>query len=156
MKILRALLVVAVCVAGLYGFLRFFVSQLSSERAEGGQLSGVVFGPPPGFDVVEEGDLERGDAANELVALLARPGDEPRFGIHFDAGGHELYWLVERRSPQDVTLTELAAARSGTRVETTWQGPEEEIDRRLSWAATHQGELDPPGLSPGEAKNLYH
>jgi hypothetical protein len=118
-----------------YGFVRFFLSQIGHGRPA--DLAAVVAAAPAGFEVLDRGNLPPARAASELASLLAaRPG---RVGIHF--------------STPDGTLEERAAGAAGTRLATIWSG---QIRRRLDWAASHDGDLSPPGLPPPERKNLYH
>ncbi|HLX07652.1 MAG TPA: hypothetical protein VKY89_07290 [Thermoanaerobaculia bacterium] len=129
-----------------YGFVRFFLSQLGQGRPA--ELAAVVAAPPPGFEILDRGNLAPAQAARELATLLAsRPA---RVGIHFSSAGTALYWLAD---PAADTLEERSAGAAGTRLATVWQG---QIRRRLDWAASHGGDLSPPGLAPPERRNLYH
>jgi hypothetical protein len=151
MKTLKVVAGVAVALACLYGFGRLFLAELGSSPAPPGP-PGVLLAAPPGFAVVEAGDLDRRAAARELATLLAKRRDEPRLGLHFESAGSELFWLADRGAGRGGQLTERAAGPSGVRTETTWYG---DLDRRLAWAAEH-GSFDVPSLVPGERKNLYH
>jgi hypothetical protein len=129
-----------------YGFVRFFLSQIGHGRPA--DLAAVVAAAPAGFEVLDRGNLPPARAASELASLLAaRPG---RVGIHFSTPDGTLYWLAD---PAADTLEERAAGAAGTRLATIWSG---QIRRRLDWAASHDGDLSPPGLPPPERKNLYH
>jgi len=129
-----------------FGFVRFFLSQLGQGRP--GELAAVAAAPPPGFEILDRGNLEPAQAARELAALLA---DRPaRVGIHFRTTGAALYWLAD---PAADTLEERSAGAAGTRLATVWTG---QIRRRLDWAASHGGDLSPPGLAEPERRNLYH
>jgi hypothetical protein len=151
----KILLGVAVVVVALYGVGRVFMSSLGSEQRGDSAPAGVLFSVPPGFVMVERGELPRQQAARELSDLLVRHSGERRLGLRFAAAGVDVYWLVDRSQLDRVVLTELAAGTGGTRVETVWRGPAGELQRRLGWAAEH-GSLEPADLPRGEAKNLYH
>lgn len=156
MKALRFLLLTAAILGALYGFGRFFVSELGSGGGRAAEPAGVLFEPPPGYRIQESESQSRADAARNLADLLAASPEESRLGLHFTSGRRELYWLVERPGTGRANLTELAASPSGTRLATTWPGSTEQLDRRLEWAAAHGGDLEAPGLPAGEEKNLYH
>lgn len=145
----RGLKILLWTVAGLllaYGFVVFFVSQLGQRRPS--ELAAVAAAPPPGFEIFDRGSLAPALAARELASLLtARPG---RLGIHFSTPDATLYWLAD---PAADTLEERSAGAAGTRLATIWSG---QIRRRLDWAASHGGDLSPPGLPPPERRNLYH
>jgi hypothetical protein len=147
MKIVKALGAVLVGLLALWGFGRFFVSQLGRPRAP--EPAGVISAAPPGFHIVERGELAPAQAADELQALLlARPAGS-RVGIRFRHAGAEVYWLADAGAG---TLEERAAGAAGTRVQTVWRG---HLVERLQWARTH-GEPSVPGLPGPERKNLYH
>lgn len=148
MKLLKGLLYAVLLVGALAAFGWFFVSQLSSGSGRSGELAGVLLAPPPGYALVERGELSTSAAASELEALALRPG-AGKVGIHFKRQGAEVYWLADVR--EDL-LEERSAGASGTRLQTLWNGG---IRERLSWARTH-GNFDAPGLPPAERKNLYH
>jgi hypothetical protein len=134
----------------------FFVSQLTSGSGRRDELAGVLLAPPPGYATVERGELSVSAAAAELEAQAFPAGGEAgsapgsdQVALHFERQGAEVYWLADVRADQ---LEERAAGASGTRLQTVWSGG---LRRRLSWAREH-GNLDAPGLPPGERKNLYH
>ena len=154
-KALRLALGIVVVLGAVYGVGRLFVGQLSTAGAPPSGPAGIVLSPPPGFVVEQRGELDRRRAARELAELLAARPAAARLGLRFTNAGSELFWLVDRGDQATPALTELAAAPSGTRVETTWRGTRDELARRLEWAAAH-GRLDDPGLPVGEARNLYH
>jgi len=158
MKALKVVAGIAVAVACIYAFGRFFVAELKGGSAASGP-PGVVLAAPPEYAVEEGGELARAAAARKLAALLARRGTEPRLGLHFTSSGFELYWLADRGGSGGThgsggggSLTERAAGPTGVRTETVWRGG---LEARLAWAAEH-GSFDAPSLPPGERKNLYH
>jgi len=150
MKIAKGLAAVLVCLLALWGFGRFFVSQLGGSRPAG--PAGVIVTAPPGFDIAEttqRGELTPNGAADALLALLrARPAGS-KVGIHFRHAGADLYWLADGTAD---SLEERAAGASGTRTQTVWPG---HLTERLQWART-AGDPAPPGLPAPERKNLYH
>lgn len=148
MKLLKGALYAVVLVGALAAFGWFFVSQLSSGPGQSDELSGVLLSPPPGYAVVERGDLSPSAAAAELEAQVLRPG-AGKVGLHFKRQGSEVYWLADAGAD---LLEERSAGASGTRLQTVWRGG---LRERLSWARTH-GSFDAPGLPPAERKNLYH
>ncbi len=148
MKLLKGALYTLAVLGALAGFGWFFVSQLSSGSGRSGELAGVLLSAPPGFAIVERGELSASAAAAELEAQALRPG-AGKVGLHFKRQGAEVYWLAD---PGDDLIEERAAGPAGTRLQTVWQGG---LRERLSWARTH-GTFDAPGLPPGERKNLYH
>jgi hypothetical protein len=147
MKIAKALGAVLLGVLALWGFSRFFVSQLGRPRAA--EPAGVIAAPPPGFHIVERGELAPAEAAEALqVLVLARPAGSKE-GIRFRHGGADLYWLADTAAD---TLEERSAGAAGTRVQTVWPG---HLAERLQWAHTH-GDPAAPGLPAPERRNLYH
>jgi hypothetical protein len=148
MKLLRGALYAVALVGALAAFGWFFVSQLGSGSGRSDELAGVLLSPPPGYAIVERGELSASAAAAELEAHTLRPG-AGKVGLHFQRQGAEVYWLAD--SGEDL-LEERSAAASGTRLQTVWRGG---IRERLSWARAH-GNFDAPGLPPAERKNLYH
>ncbi|HWM92249.1 MAG TPA: hypothetical protein VN493_15900 [Thermoanaerobaculia bacterium] len=144
MKLLKILLYTAALLGALAAFGWFFVSQLGSGPAD--DLAGVMLAPPPGYAVVERGDLTPTAAAAELDAQLRRAG---KVGVRFKRGGSEVYWLADVEGD---LLEERSAGPGGTRLQTVWKG---RLRERLSWARTH-GDFTVPGLPPPERKNLYH
>jgi hypothetical protein len=148
MKLLKGALYTVLVLGALAGFGWFFVSQLSSGSGRSDELAGVLLSPPPGYALVERGELSPSAAAAELDAQVLRPG-AGKVGLHFKRKGSEVYWLADAGSG---LIEERAAGPAGTRLQTIWQGG---LRERLSWARTH-GTFDAPGLPPGERKNLYH
>jgi hypothetical protein len=148
MKILKGVLYAVVLVGALAAFGWFFLSQLSSGSGRSGEPAGVLLSPPPGYAVVERGELSPSAAAAELEAQALRPG-AGKVGLHFQRQGAEVYWLAD---PGEDVLEERSAGASGTRLQTLWRGG---LRERLSWARSH-GNFDAPGLPPAERKNLYH
>jgi hypothetical protein len=147
MKIAKALGAVLLGLLALYGFGRFFFSQLGRPRAP--EPAGVIAAPPPDYHVVDRGAITPAQAADALQGLiLARP-QPSKIGIKFESGGSTVYWLADTGA--DV-LEERAAGASGTRVQTVWHG---HVVDRLQWARTH-GDPSAPGLPAPERKNLYH
>jgi hypothetical protein len=153
-KTAKIVLGTLVTLAALYGFGSFFRAALGGG-GRSTEPAAVLLAAPPGFVVVDRGELSRAQAARELADLLSgRPG-EGRLGLHFTSAGARLYWLVDRREAPSAVLTELAAGSQGTRVDSNWSGSRDELDRRLAWASQH-GDLNAPGLPRGESRNLYH
>lgn len=147
MKILKAAVITLLALAALVAFGRFFLSQLGpGGRTD--ELAAVVLAPPPGFAMVERGELSPAAAATELEARALQPG-AGKVGIRFERQGAVIYWLADLGG--DV-LEERSAGASGTRLQTLWHG---NLPARLAWARTH-GTFDVPGLPPAERKNLYH
>lgn len=151
MKALKILFGALFAIAVVYGFVRFFASELTSGSPSA-EPPAVIFSAPAGYEMVEAGETSRAGAARRLAGALADRLEAPRLGIHFSAGGAEIYWLVDRGDPAAPQLIERSAGPTGTRLETTWTGA---LDERLSWAAEH-GDFDAPGLPHGESRNLYH
>lgn len=146
MKLLKGVLYTAVALGALAAFGWYFVSQLGSGRTD--DLAGVMLGPPPGFAIVEHGELSPRAAAAELEAQVQRPGAD-KVGIRFERQGSKVYWLADVGGD---FLEERAAGPSGTRLQTLWKGGARD---RLAWAQAH-GDFEVPGLPPPERKNLYH
>lgn len=155
MKLLKGLLYAVVLLGALAAFGWYFVSQLGSGPTD--ELAGVMLAPPPGYAVVERGELAPAAAAAELEAQVQRAVSDGvggvdgvgKVGLRFERRGSVVYWLadVERDF-----LEERSAGPSGTRLQTVWKG---RIRERLSWARTH-GDFTVPGLPLPERKNLYH
>ena len=146
MKIAKGVLVSIVVLAALVLFGRFFLSQLGTGRADG--LAGVVLAPPPGYAIVERGELSPSAAAAELAERALSPG-AGKVGLRFERQGSVVYWLADAGRDQ---IEELSSGASGTRVQTVWHGG---MRDRLRWASGH-GDFEAPGLPAGERKNLYH
>ena len=147
MKILKPALYTLIIGGAVAGFGWFFVSQLGGGRPPD-SLAGVLLTPPPGYSIVERGELAAAAAAAELADQVERPGAN-KVGLKFKRAGATVYWLAD--VPGDV-LEELASGASGTRLRTVWQG---HVRERLDRARGH-GDFSVPGLPPGEQKNLYH
>ncbi|HSS76479.1 MAG TPA: hypothetical protein VLV54_07000 [Thermoanaerobaculia bacterium] len=147
MKIAKTLLYALVLLGAIVAFGWFFVSQLGSGGRQDG-LAGVLISAPPGYAIVERGELSPTDAATELEAKALQPG-AGKVGLKFQRQGAVVYWLADIAANQ---LEERAAGSSGTRMQTIWQGGMRE---RLSWAREH-GNFEAPGLAGGEKRNLYH
>jgi hypothetical protein len=146
MKIAKALLYAIVILGAVVAFGWFFVSQLGSGGRTDG-LAGVVLSPPPGYSIVERGELSPTAAATELATQASLGSD--KVGVRFQRQGSTIYWLADVSGD---LIEERAAGASGTRMQTTWQGG---LRERLSWARDH-GDFSAPGLPPPERKNLYH
>jgi hypothetical protein len=145
-RIWKNLLLAAAGLGLVVAFVHYFVAELG--RDESPDLAAVVAAPPPGFEIVELGGMAPARAARELASLLAaRPR---KIGVRFTTPRATLYWLAD---PAADSLEERSAGAAGTRLATLWTG---QIRRRLDWAAAHDGDLSPPGLSPPERTNLYH
>ena len=147
MKIFRALAAILVAALALYGFGRFFLSQLGAGRAL--EPPGVIQAAPPDFHVVERGELSAAEAADALATLLLARPPGGKVGVKFQRAGSVVYWLADTRPDH---LEESAASAAGTRVQTVWRG---HIPERLQWARAH-GDPAAPGLPPPEKRNLYH
>lgn len=146
MKTLKALLYVLVIAGAVVAFGWFFVSQLGTGRTD--RLAGVLLSPPPGYTILERGEMAPTAAAADLADRI-QGSQEGKVGIKFQRAGGTVYWLAD--VPGDF-LEELASGPNGTRLQTVWRG---HIRERLSWAQEH-GDLAAPGLPAGERKNLYH
>lgn len=154
MRLAKFVLTIALAVAVLWLFVRFFAAEMAAPGGRDQEPAGVLFAAPEGFAVERRGELTREQAAGELARMVEVAAAGPRLALRFTARGFELFWLVEQTGP-DLRLTELASGPGGTRVETSWQGSREELDRRLAWAAEH-GTFEVPGLAAGVGRNLYH
>ena len=106
----------------------------------------MLLTPPPGYVIVERGEMTPAVAAAELADQIQKAD---RVGVKFQRNGSTVYWLADVPGNQ---LEELASGASGTRLQTFWRGS---IRERLSWARDH-GDFAVPGLPPPEQKNLYH
>ena len=144
MKLLKGLLYAVLLLGALAAFGWYFVSQLGSGPTD--DLAGVMLAPPPGYAIVERGELAPTAAAAELETQVQRGG---KVGLRFQRGGSEVYWLADLEGD---FLEERSAGPGGTRLQTVWRG---RIRERLSWARSH-GDFTVPGLPPPERKNLYH
>ena len=147
MKAAKALGAVLLALLALYGFGRFFFSQLGAPRAA--QPAGVIQSAPPGFEVVDRGELAPVAAAAALEAMVAARPAGSKVGVRFRHAGADVYWLADTAAD---TLEERTAGASGTRVQTVWSGG---LRTRLQWARTH-GDPSAPGLPKAESRNLYH
>ncbi|HEV7670753.1 MAG TPA: hypothetical protein VGS22_19715 [Thermoanaerobaculia bacterium] len=146
MKIAKVGLLVLLGLGALYAFGRFFLSQLGPGRPS--ELAAVILAPPPGYRIIERGELSSGSAAAELEVEVLRGGTE-KVGIHFERQGAVVYWLTD---PAADLLEERSAGANGTRLATVWRGS---LRDRLAWARVH-GDPSVPGLPPPERTNLYH
>lgn len=146
MKILKALLFILVCLAVPVIFGRLFLAELGSGRQD--ELAAVVMTAPPGYTVMEHGEIPATAAAAALEREVLRPG-AGKVGVRFERQGAVVYWLADVSG--DV-LEERTAGASGTRVQKQWRG---DLRARLAWARSH-GDFSAPGLPPPESKNLYH
>jgi len=104
MKIFRALAAILVAALALYGFGRFFLSQLGAGRAL--EPPGVIQAAPPDFHVVERGELSAAEAADALATLLLARPPGGKVGVKFQRAGSVVYWLADTRAD---TLEESAA-----------------------------------------------
>ncbi len=147
MKIAKALLYTIVILGAVVAFGWFFVSQLGSG-GRSDEPAGVMLSPPPGYSIVERGEISPSAAAAELESQTSS-SVSGKVGIRFQRQGSTVYWLAD--VPGD-RIEERAAGASGTRLQTTWSGG---LRQRLSWAREH-GDFSAPGLPPPERKNLYH
>ena len=147
MKLATTLLYTLLILGAIAAFGWFFVSELGSGR-RGDELAGVLQGPPPGYAIVEGGEMSPAAAAAELEDQALRPG-AGKVGVRFAQQGAEIYWLADVQGDQ---IEERRAAPSGTRVQTVWRGA---ILERLRWARDH-GDFTVPGMAPPERRNLYH
>src|SRR5688500_2330761 len=112
MKLLKGALYTVLVLGALAGFGWFFVSQLSSGSGRSDELAGVLLSPPPGYALVDRGELSPSAAAAELDAQVLRPG-AGKVGLHFKRKGSEVYWLADAGSG----LIEVrAAGPAGTRL----------------------------------------
>ena len=127
MKTLKAAASVLVLAGALAGFGWFFVSQLGGRQAEG--PAGVLLTPPPGYVIVERGEMAPGVAAAELADQI-QASRADRVGLKFQRNGSAVYWLADVSGDQ---LEELAGA-NGTRVQTVWRGG---LRQRLAWGRDH-------------------
>lgn len=146
MKILKVLLSTLLVLAAVAAFGWFFLSQLGSGRQD--ELAAVVVSAPPGYTVVERGEIPATAAAAVLEEQVTRPG-AGKVGVRFERQGAVVYWLADVGG--DV-LEERSAGASGTRLQTLWRGG---LRARLAWARSH-GDFSAPGLPPPESRNLYH
>jgi hypothetical protein len=144
MKLLKGLLYAVLLLGALAAFGWYFVSQLGSGPT--GELAGVMLAPPPGYAVVERGELAPAAAAAELESQVQHGG---KVGLRFQRGGSEVYWLADVDGD---FLEERSAGPGGTRLQTLWKG---RVRERLTWARSH-GDFTVPGLPQPERKNLYH
>lgn len=144
MKLFKSLLYAVLVLGALAAFGWYFVSQLGSGPTD--ELAGVMLAPPPGYAVVERGELTPTAAAAELEAQVRRAS---KAGIRFKRGGSEVYWLADVSGD---FLEERSAGPGGTRLQTIWTG---RIGERLRWARAH-GDFTVPALPPPVRKNLYH
>ena len=89
-------------------------------------------------------------AAGRLAGLAARQPDRRKLGVTYTApDGSRVILLLDRDAD---LLDQKTSGSTGTRTQTIWHGRAAD---RLEKART-AGDLDLPGLPPGEKKNLYH
>ncbi len=146
MKIAKIILFLLLGLGALYVFGRSFTSHLGPGQSS--ELAAVILAPPPGYRIIERGELTSAAAAAELEVEVLR-GSTGKVGIHFERQGASVYWLAD---PEADLLEERSAGASGTRLATLWKG---ELSRRLAWARAH-GDPAVPGLAPPVRTNLYH
>jgi hypothetical protein len=147
MKIAKVLGGILLALLALYGFGRFFVSQMGASRAP--ELAGVIAAAPADYAIEDRGELAPERAADVLLGSVRAHPPGSKVGIKFRHAGAEMYWLADTGAD---TLEERAAGAAGTRVQTIWRG---HLADRLEWARTH-GTPSAPGLPEPEKKNLYH
>src|SRR6185295_12585759 len=147
MKIAKIALFLLLGLGALYVLQRSLQSHIGAGRPS--ELAGVILAPPPGFRIIERGELSSGAAAAELETEVLR-GGSGKVGIHFERQGASVYWLADLGAD---LLEERSAGAGGTRLATLWKGG---LSRRLTWARTHGGDPSVPGLPASEQKNLYH
>lgn len=147
MKLAKAILYTLVGLGALAAFGWFFVSELGSGRRSD-EPAAVLQGPPPGYAIIEAGEMSPAAAAAELESQSLRPGAD-KVGVRFAQQGAEIYWLAD---VQGDLIEERRAGPSGTRLQTVWRGA---LRERLRWARDH-GDFTVPGMAPPERKNLYH
>jgi hypothetical protein len=146
-KLLKAVLWLALALAALFVLGRFFLSQLGGG-APRQELAGVVATAPPGFEIETRGALAPAAAAAALADLAAaRPGRA--VGVRFESAGDTIYWLAD---PAADRIEERRAGAAGTRTATVWHG---RLEARLAWGRSH-GDFAVPGLPAPERQNLYH
>ncbi len=150
MRILRLALLAALTVGMVYAVGRFFASELGAPSAAG-EPTAVPLSAPPGYRVVEAGELSRRAAADGFATLLMSEVGQ-RAAYHFASAGSEIYWFVDRGRGGEPSLVERRASPTGTRLETVYAG---DPAARLKWAAAHDS-LVVPGMPEGESRNLYH
>ncbi len=147
MKITKIALFLLLGLGALYVLQRSLQSHLGTGRPS--ELAGVILAPPPGYRILERGELSSGDAAAVLEIEVLRSSAD-KVGIHFERQGASVYWLAD---PAADLLEERSAGAGGTRLATLWKG---NLRDRLAWARTHGGDPSAPGLPAPEQKNLYH
>jgi len=147
MKIAKIALFLLLGLGALYVLQRSLQSHLGTGRPS--ELAGVILAPPPGYRIIERGELPSAAVAAELEVEVLR-GETGKVGIHFERQGGAVYWLAD---PAADLLEERSAGAGGTRLATLWKGS---LRDRLAWARTHGGDPSAPGLPASEQKNLYH
>jgi hypothetical protein len=140
----RRLLIAIALLAAAGALVWSFVGHLESGSSRRGEPSAIILRAPDGFEVEELNETSFADAAGALARAAAA-----RAGVRFADHGDLVILLADRPAGR---VVELRASATGTIVERSW---EQEVDRRLAWAAEH-GTLDAPGLPPPTGKNLYH
>jgi hypothetical protein len=125
-----------------------FVSQVGGPGRT--EAAAVVLSAPPEFEVTAAGTLDSPAAAAVLASLAARSPTKRKLGIDCTTpDGSRVILLLDRDAD---LLDQRTAGTTGTRTQTVWHGS---ALARLERART-SGNLDLPGLPPGEKKNLYH
>jgi hypothetical protein len=104
---------------------------------------------PPGYTVVNRGELTPQAAAAALKQLVDQRPSVDRLGIHYTSDGADVHLIVDRETE---VIERWSAGSGGTLVDAVWRG---EMEKRLAWARKH-GDFSAPGLSPPEMRNLYH
>lgn len=146
MKIAKIALYLLLGLGALYVLQCSLQSHLGTGRSS--ELAGVILAPPPGYRILERGELTSAAVAAELETEVLR-GDRGKVGIHFKRQGASVYWLAD---PAADLLEERSAGAGGTRLATLWKGG---LRDRLAWARAH-GDPGAPGLPLPDQKNLYH
>ena len=141
------LIVVALLVLGLYAGGQYYLSQLGAKAThEPGSVEKAV---PPGYTVVNRGELTHEAAATALKHLLDQRPSADRLGIHYTSDDTDVHLIVDRETE---VIERWSAGSGGTLVDAVWRG---EMEKRLAWARKH-GDFSAPDLSPPEMRNLYH
>jgi hypothetical protein len=141
------LIAIALLVLGLYAGGQYYLSQLGKTRAsEPGSVEKSV---PPGYVVVNRGELTHEAAAAALRDLLDRRPSRDKLGIHYTSNGDDVHLIADRKAE---VIERWSAGPGGTLVDSVWRGS---LDRRLAWGREH-GDFTVPDLPPPETRNLYH
>jgi hypothetical protein len=130
------------------GLAWIFASQIGGPGRT--EAAAVILSAPPEFAVTSVGNAATAEAAGRLTGLVSQQPEQRKLGVDFTApDGSRVFLLIDRDA--DV-LDQRTSGATGTRTQTVWHG--RAVDR-LERART-TGDLDLPGLPPGEKKNLYH